>query len=242
MNDYLTRQRAFWNTPNLEVARFQRVHTDGERSESAWRELASRDAAVLFEGLEPMPDWTILEIGCGVGRIVEVLQRQTHFGRYVGVDISESMISFARQCVGMDPRCELYVNNGHALPMVADGVIDFGYAVDVFIHIYDVDVVGNYLREISRVLNNAGRFRLNVRRWDPKRAFGGSLGGRIARSLYETGIWSAGEHRWRPGERTGFDGNQYTANDLRRIVGRSGLRITSMTPRPDQIWCTLGKV
>jgi SAM-dependent methyltransferase len=241
LDEYLARQRAFWNTRDLESARFERVHIDGDRSECSWKLLARRDAGLVLEGIAPRPDWTILEVGCGVGRMINELRGRIAFARYIGVDLSESMVDFARQCVGSDQRCELYVNDGRALPMVEDGSVDFAYSVDVFIHIFDVDLVAEYLWEIRRTLKDKGRFRFNVRRWDPREAFGTSLGGRVARFLYETGIWSAGEHRWKPSEGAEFNGNQYTRRDLMRVVGRSGLRILTMDVHDPHMWCSLGR-
>jgi SAM-dependent methyltransferase len=241
LDEYLARQRAFWNTRDLDSARFERVHTDGDRNERSWSILARRDAGLVLEGIEPHPNWTILEVGCGVGRVINELRGRIDFARYIGVDLSESMVEFARQCVGTDMRCELYVNDGCTLSMVEDGSIDFAYSVDVFIHLFDVDLVGVYLGEIRRTLKDGRRFRFNVRRWDPSRAFGPSLGGRLATFLYKTGIWSAGEHQWKSSEGAEFNGNQYTARDLRRVVARSGLRIVTMEERNSRIWCTLEK-
>jgi SAM-dependent methyltransferase len=241
LDEYLARQRTFWNTRDLDSARFERVHTDGDRSEHSWSILARRDAGLVLEGIEPHPNWTILEVGCGVGRLISELRGRIEFARYIGVDLSESMVEFARQCVGADKRCELYVNDGRTLPMVEAESIDFAYSVDVFIHLFDVDLVGAYLGEIRRTLKQGGRFRFNVRRWDPRRAFGPSLGGRVARFFYNSGIWSAGEHQWKASEGAEFNGNQYTPRDLRRVVARSGLRIVTMDVREPHMWCDLEK-
>lgn len=241
LDAYLARQRTFWNTRDLESARFERVHIDGDRSEGSWNMLARRDAGLVLGGVEPRPDWTILEVGCGVGRMINELRGRIEFARYIGVDLSESMVDFARQCVGSDQRCELYVNDGRSLPMVEDGSVDLAYSVDVFIHIFDVDLVAEYLCEIRRTLKDKGRFRFNVRLWDSRRSFRTSVGGWVARFLYETGIWTAGEHRWKPSEGAEFNGNQYTPRDLRRVVGLSGLRILTMDVHVDHVWCSLGK-
>jgi len=203
--------------------------------------LARRDAGLVLEGIEPHSKWTILEVGCGVGRLINELRGRIEFARYIGVDLSESMVEFARQCVGADKRCELYVNDGRTLPMVEDGCIDFAYSVDVFIHLFDVDLVAAYLSEVRRTLKEGGRFRFNVRRWDPRRAFGPSLGGRLARFLYNSGIRSAGKHQWKASEGAEFNGNQYTPRDLRRVVARSGLRIVAIDVHDLHIWCALEK-
>jgi trans-aconitate 2-methyltransferase len=47
-------------------------------------------------------DETVLDAGCGSGRITEILIRRLPHGRVIGVDMSESMVAAARERLGPD--------------------------------------------------------------------------------------------------------------------------------------------
>ena len=240
---YAERQRSFWNTRNEETARFERIVTDGPRSEADWAASTSDAVENIFGQIAPEADWTILEIGCGIGRIVsEFLARNLPFRLLIGVDISEAMIQFARKRIGETPRARFLVNDGYSLRGVEDVSVDFVYSNDMFIHLFDADAALSYFREVRRVLAANGLFRFNVRVFDPDTAFTGTLGGRWARWLYRTGILSTARHRWAPREDAEFNGNQYTPQDLRRLVERSGLRVEIIEPRESHLWCTARKL
>lgn len=184
LSEYSARQKAFWNVADEGVAKFERVYfedgpswSDPAEREARWNASADQAVELVLAGIEPKPAWAILEIGCGVGRLIAKVRERAAFERFVGIDISESMINFAADGLGHDPRIQLSVNNGYSLPMILESSIDFAYSVDVFTHIFDVDLTLAYLKEVYRVLKDRGYFRFNVRRFDPDSAFGNSLGG-----------------------------------------------------------------
>jgi 16S rRNA A1518/A1519 N6-dimethyltransferase RsmA/KsgA/DIM1 with predicted DNA glycosylase/AP lyase activity len=46
------------------------------RSEQEYEKLADRHIDLVLEGIKPQPEWTIVELGCGVGRLISrLLQR-----------------------------------------------------------------------------------------------------------------------------------------------------------------------
>ena len=91
LNRYAEHQRKFWDTPDVETARWARVHTLEHPDDRAWAELAQADAALVLRDIHPAADWTIVEIGCGVGRLVDQLRVRVPFRRLVGLDISPKM-------------------------------------------------------------------------------------------------------------------------------------------------------
>ncbi|MBN2381956.1 class I SAM-dependent methyltransferase [bacterium] len=103
---------------------------------------------------------SVLEIGCGIGRITKPMSRI--FGRAVGVDVSTEMIERARIQCRDAPRCEFYVNSGSDLSILKNGSFDFCCSYIVFQHIPDKEIIYQYIQEVSRVLKGGSLFRFQV--------------------------------------------------------------------------------
>lgn len=235
---YAERQRRFWNVATKDEARFARVITGLTDPERDWKPSAAADAARVFAGIKPSPEWTILDLGCGAGRLLSYIKEHYEFARLIGVDISEHMLAFARQEVGDDPRIELHVNSGYDLSMIDSSSVDFGYGVHVFIHIFDIGVAEAYLRELHRVLRPAASFRFNLRRYDDS-AFALTAGGLWARLRTRLGVDSPGKHRWDPDQDAEFNGNQYTEKDIHSLVGATGLHLIDLERTASWWWLTV---
>jgi SAM-dependent methyltransferase len=234
-SDYLKSQKNFWNTDER-TARLGRVDTVS-RSEEEYERLADEDIQRVVEAIPLKPGATVLEIGCGVGRLLGRFRALHPSVKLIGVDISENMISYARAA---HPDLALQVNSGADLPMIESGSVDYAYANDVFIHIADGAVVRSYLAEVRRVLKPSGIFRFNVRPMKLSRMFSNSPGGLLAKASYLLGRSTIGDYQ--PG-RGGFNGHHYRRNDLKRLAKEARLRVISITetPAPDgnRLWCTL---
>ncbi len=239
---YLRRQRSFWNTKDEKTARFGRIVTTEKKDEAEWNASTAQAIELIFGRITPKETWTVLEIGCGVGRILsEVVAKKLAFRMLIGVDISETMIGFARKRIGETPRVRLFVNNGCNLKEIGDSSVDLVYSNDVFIHIFDLDVAMTYFREVRRVLTPNGLFRFNVRTFNPDTSFAGTFGGQVARLLYKAGIFSMARHRWNPRQDAEFNGNQYMPQELRRFVEKSGLKVEGLDLHGNHLWCTTRK-
>lgn len=90
-------------------------------------------------------DGNVLEIGCGVGRLMKA-------GWY-GIDISQGMIDIARS---RKKNCHFEVSDGRTIPF-EDNFFDHVYSVLVFQHI-PFDAVLGYIKEAHRVLRKYGLF------------------------------------------------------------------------------------
>jgi SAM-dependent methyltransferase len=106
---------------------------------------------------------TILDLGCGYGRIALHLglNRGITTDRYVGADISEGMLGHLadyRERLGLwpDARFEPVRTSIDALPLAADSV-DLAVSSAVFLHMGDRFVRGA-LAEVARVLKPDGAF------------------------------------------------------------------------------------
>ena len=240
---YLAEQKAFWNVDEA-TSRLGRVDTIS-RSEREYEVRADRDFAEVFSGVTERidSDTTILEIGCGVGRLLTRLLQHTTPKLVIGVDISEGMIAHARAALGTRNNVLLTTNSGADLEILDNASIDFAFSNDVFIHVHDIDVMRQYLDEVRRVLKPRGIFKFNVRHLCLAKMFANSPGGLLAKASYKIGLRS-------PLKKTGaasagFSGLQYRERDINRLVKDAGLVITSVTIaagecRDDDdsiIWC-----
>jgi SAM-dependent methyltransferase len=102
-----------------------------------------------------------LEIGCGPGRLMKPMSR--HFGEIHGVDVSDAMITLARERLQGIPHAHAHVSTAGAdLRQFADESFDFVYSYAVFQHIPSRDVVLSYLHEARRVLKTGGQLWFQV--------------------------------------------------------------------------------
>ena len=103
----------------------------------------------FFEELVPEPAASVLEIGCGEGRVVRDLVAQGH--RVVGLDPSPTLASHARLA---DDRSSYVIGLGETLPF-SDGAFGIVIAYNSLQNVKDLPrVVG----EAARVLAPNGRF------------------------------------------------------------------------------------
>ena len=89
MKSYLDKQRQFWNVDPI-TSKFGRVDTVSA-DEVEYDRLAETHFEQICSGVELRDSSTILEIGCGVGRLLSRMQRLPH-AQLIGVDISSNMI------------------------------------------------------------------------------------------------------------------------------------------------------
>lgn len=103
---------------------------------------------------------TILEIGCGTGRMTEFMAKD--FKKVIGIDISGEMIRQARErLVGLH-NVDLYETDGETLPL-GDFSVDICFSYLVFQHFKTREMVKNNFGEIRRVLKKRGLFKVRLR-------------------------------------------------------------------------------
>lgn len=99
---------------------------------------------------------TVLDIGCGIGRLEAALSPLS--AAVIGIDISPAMIDHARaRCAGL-PNVRLALASGYDLAGIADDSIDLTLLVDTvpYLLLSEGELVGRYFAEISRVLRPGG--------------------------------------------------------------------------------------
>jgi len=110
---------------------------------------------------EKFDDLKVLEIGCGVGRILIPVSEK--FQECVGIDISQEMVNIGKQKTKNYPNCKILLNNGIDLSDLSSNYFDFCYSFIVFQHIPKKSIVKNYIKEVARVLKPSSCFRFQVR-------------------------------------------------------------------------------
>jgi ubiquinone/menaquinone biosynthesis C-methylase UbiE len=113
------------------------------------------ESGLQFTGQESM-----LEIGCGVGRMTKYFAGR--FRHVTGLDVSEEMIRQGRDNLATCSNVRLDVGNGIDLSAYPDASFDFVFSYIVFQHIPDVNVTLTYVRDAGRVLRPGGNFYFQV--------------------------------------------------------------------------------
>lgn len=163
----LDRMRNEWDERARENARHyiatENVNwSDADFFESGRRNVAEQilnDPGNICQGKDPK-QMTVLEIGCGAGRITRALAEV--FGQVYAVDVSGEMVAQAKAALADVPNAHIFQNNGTDLTILGDIQIDFAYSFIVFQHIPSREVIYNYTREVNRLLRPGGLFKFQV--------------------------------------------------------------------------------
>jgi SAM-dependent methyltransferase len=159
-DERLLRNREYWNEQARSNAMWHISHSE---SEEGFRGSAVKDATRLFgEALELIPrGGRVLEIGCGLGRVLEKISELVPETHFFGVDVSTEMVRGAN--ARLRDRRNVFVlrTNGDSLDSFDDAYFDLVYSVMVFQHL-PTTLFARYAQEVARVLRPRGRFRFQV--------------------------------------------------------------------------------
>ncbi len=124
-----------------------------ELEESHWFFVARRRilACLLDDLLEGQDHPAILDVGCGTGATVSLLE---HYGTVTAIDVSVQAIQYCKE----QGRSRLCQADGSWLPFASES-FDLVTALDLLEHVEDES---GGLRELSRVLKSGGRILLSV--------------------------------------------------------------------------------
>jgi SAM-dependent methyltransferase len=150
--------RRFWDRRARENALYfvdNRLRYDDPDPARFWAD-GERDLDALLNtlGLRVEGDETILDIGCGVGRLTRPLAVRAR--RVVGIDVSPEMLKLAQDHNADLANIVWLLGDGRTLNPVEDGTIDGCVSHVVFQHLPDVSAIFSYIREMGRVLKSDG--------------------------------------------------------------------------------------
>jgi SAM-dependent methyltransferase len=233
--DWLEDTRRFWNTDSDSEAKYRRIcldpeieaTTDEAELAALWHKRTEAELAQLLRGIPIQADWTCLEIGCGLGRLMKPIAQQC--ARVIGIDVSPRMVEFAGEYLGGVPNTEVHLNDGRTIPMVPDASIDWVYSHLAFQHLTLYEVVDRYLAEIHRVLKPGGYCRIQC--WREAALPLAERAKNVARLLSGRERYH-GPRRWLwgPGKEVKFGGVTFHPKAWRKLLASHGLRVTSLQP------------
>jgi len=189
--------RRDWDRRALQDARGFTASHDHE-TEEKFVQSGERDGEVLFEFSRLAGDCRhdrVLEIGCGIGRLLQYMIR--HFDVVTGVDVSPEMLRKARGNVGKRKNVEFRLGEIEHLP-VADNSVDVIMSNCVINLSPDKPAV---FREAFRVLKAGGRLVVSdivLERALPPRLktdaglYAACISGALLRSAYLSAVRDAG--------------------------------------------------
>jgi ubiquinone/menaquinone biosynthesis C-methylase UbiE len=96
----------------------------------------------------------VLDLGCGIGRVTRYVAPLCR--EIWAVDVSETMLGFARERLSELRNVRFLLGRGTALPELDSGSIDFVYSLLTLQHV-EREHAFRLLREVRRVLRDGGR-------------------------------------------------------------------------------------
>lgn len=109
--------------------------------------------------LDPKQDDTLLEIGCGYGRLLWHLAPLVK--NAIGLDLAQAPLAEAESLLESRGSVELHLGDGVTLNPIKDESVTAAYAFTVFQHMARSVALAN-AREVARVLAPSGRFLLQL--------------------------------------------------------------------------------
>lgn len=155
--------RRFWDHAARSNAAWYVATGHTAETEEFFRQGADEtDALLAVCGVALRGEETILEIGCGVGRMTRRLSQLA--GQVVAVDVSPEML---RRCEanmkGRDNVEFVLVPGDGSMPSVPDASVDAVFSYITLQHVPTRRAQLDYLRESARVLKPGGRMGIQVR-------------------------------------------------------------------------------
>lgn len=155
--------RRFWNERAREDA-FYFVDTRqpyrATEPDRFWDAAGLVDYVLEGLGVAISPADTVLEIGCGIGRITRVLAGRA--AEVLALDVSDEMLARAAEHNPELDRVRWILGDGLSLSETADATVDACISLVVLQHVPDPEVTLGYVRELGRVLATGGWAALQV--------------------------------------------------------------------------------
>lgn len=145
-----------WNRRARHHARFW-IATEDYQTEEIFAQSGQATAQALLTKLRGIyhHSWRVLDVGCGIGRVLKPLS--PYFHELVGVDVSAKMIAQSKIWLSEHSHIATHETSGMDLKNFPDNHFDLVYSYVTFQHM-PRSVFEGYLGEINRVLKAQGYF------------------------------------------------------------------------------------
>jgi SAM-dependent methyltransferase len=131
-----------------------RISVAGNADPEEYSRSGEATAGDIVEHASVTANDTVLEIGCGTGRIG--IKLAPRCGHWIGSDVSRNMLQHAQDTLRESRNVSFVHLNGTDLHGIADQSIDVAYCSGVFMHLDEWDRY-RYVVEARRVLKPGGR-------------------------------------------------------------------------------------
>ena len=154
----LYRMRSYWNSCAQENAR-KHIAIDDWESEEHFHRSGLRDIQKILEssGVTLAQGSRVLEIGCGIGRLLKPLAMERRDLEIYGVDVSTEMIQQGKERLSDFNTIYLAQVNGKDLSLFENDFFDFIFSYVTFQHIPRC-YLDDIFSEVHRVLKREGIF------------------------------------------------------------------------------------
>jgi ubiquinone/menaquinone biosynthesis C-methylase UbiE len=144
--------RKRWNLAAMTKSAAMDAILTGVAGTKEFEAMGVRDAHVLRRFVDRSS--IVLDLGCGIGRVEKYLSRYCKV--IYGVDVSDRMLTMARENLAGVSNVKFVRNDGHDLSEFHSETFDFVFALLVLQHL-DKGDAWTYLREIYRVMKKEGK-------------------------------------------------------------------------------------
>ncbi|RME58140.1 MAG: methyltransferase domain-containing protein [Candidatus Dadabacteria bacterium] len=133
--------------------------SDGYESDEVMWQTGRRDLELLCPDIKNTKEKILLEIGCGVGRIIAAAKDK--YKRVIGIDVSRKAVEKGREFLKEASNVHLIKGDGTTLRPVPDNSVDLVISFAA-LSCMPAAVMAKYLVESNRVLKNHGRLRIQI--------------------------------------------------------------------------------
>jgi SAM-dependent methyltransferase len=154
--------RAFWDeAARTDLYWYIATRNTGDISDFYASGSAEADALLALCDILPDEGQTLLEIGCGAGRMTRRLSDL--FGQVIALDVSAEMLKKAQDVLADRHNVGYVHGNGYDLSDLADQSVDIAFSYITLQHVPTAAGLLSYVREVARVLRPGGQAALQVR-------------------------------------------------------------------------------
>lgn len=158
--------REFWDSAARQDAMWHIATGAASDRETFFRSgRQETDTFLAHAGIAADRAQTVLEIGCGMGRMTARLAEL--YGSVIALDVSPEMLDRARDALAGRTNVHYVLGGGSDLAMVDSASVDVVFSYIVLQHVPTVAGQLEYLRETRRVLRPGGAAAIQVRSTTP---------------------------------------------------------------------------